>query len=376
MTMHRFSHPAPSAVLLALFFPALTSAGPACSKATVPISAAPEVPPVASLASAAPVTAVEADAEAPPATATGKPTISARRVEADGLWVGDFAVLSGPAPGHADGVIAALGWSQDYWLYVVAVDVASAHETTRVRIAHQDGQHITMITKAAHGIVVADQGESSLELTWVDDALAVVSHRTLAGFGVEAHRLRGFQGFDDRLLLVDRGSGVRARTTTVRVLDDHGALLSQHACQGGLHEPGDAEFGRVGDQVLLVNLNGDRDDDGRVPVCGFHLHGPARWREATLPFGYIGARSDAFYFRDGTSGTERALSEDLRLTRQEAPKEEPTKGEESETPTCTGLTGTAAWQVAAVGDAQVIHMISCCGDESPGGLFVCGPAPR
>ena len=137
-------------------------------------------------------------------------------VEADGLVLGDFAVAAPPGPGHPDGILGALGWTngQPADVHVVSIDVATAKELGRVRVGPAGGV-ATMIAAAPGGVAVANRSDKAIELTWVDAGSAVRARRSLPVVGGErSSRLRGFAGFDDRL--VDRGERLPRRSRNRR----------------------------------------------------------------------------------------------------------------------------------------------------------------
>jgi hypothetical protein len=311
----------------------------ACSKPAPTFVASPalQAPPATGSASAASVVQLDAGAadDAPVAAGARR----ARLVEAKGIDLGDFAVASEPDGRHAMGVVAALGWPTQAptAVFAVAIDVATVAEISRLPIGPVEHDGTTMITRWPRGVVVANQRKTALDLTWVTwaaEGLSITAQRPVPGLGVDQqYELRGFAGFDDRLVLAS--SSRDGKTTALRILDDKASVLSTHVCHGGLFAPGDAHVARRGDEVVLTNMLGDSG----LPVCAGHLHGDPRWRDAVLPSGTL----------------EEQASVPLA--------------------TCTGLTGTAPWQSEVLGGATVIHMISCCGDPNPGGLFVCPPAP-
>jgi len=323
----------------AVFFPAAVFLLLACSQPapTFVESPALRAPPATGSASAAPAVPLDAGAAGDGPMAAG--ARRAKLVEAKGLDLGDFAVASEPGGRHAMGVVAALGWPTQAPtdVFAVAIDVATAAEISRLLIGPVEHDGTTMITRWPHGVVVANQRKTALDLTWVTwaaEGLSITAQRPVPGLGVDQqYELRGFAGFDDRVVLAS--SSRDGKTTSLRILDDEASVLSTHVCHGGLFAPGDAHMVRRDDEVVLTNMLGDSG----LPVCAGHLHGAPRWHDATLPFGVV--------------------------------------EEQASVPSaaCTGLSGTAPWQSEVLGGATVIHMISCCGDPSPGGLFVCPPAP-
>jgi hypothetical protein len=289
---------------------------------------------------------------------------AATRVEAVGLHLGAFAVAAPADASHPKGVIAAIAAQHEepFQLYVVTIDVATAAELRRVRLG--PGFSGAEITSVPGGVAVAAQSKTALELTWLDGGSVARRHRTLPGLGTElGFDLRGFAGYDDRLLLASGGR----ESVLVQVLDERGDVVSRHSCHGSLFDPGAATFGRMGDQAVLTNLmnTGGTEKDGS-PVCGVHLHGPPRWNEVRLPSGKFELLHDALYFRDAASDLARALGDDLRPTGPTSPDREPIP------PYCPGLPGSLPWQDEMVFGSLVIHMISCCGAESPEGIYICG----
>jgi len=248
--------------------------------------------------------------------------------KADGLALGAFASEQAPGDGHPMCVIASLGWSEAQ-LHVVAIDVATVHEVSRTEIGPASGAWIAAVPS---GVVVAAQRATSLDLIWVDASNRITARRSLPGLGAPSFDLRGFDAFDDRIVLASGGGG----TTDLTLLDERGSVVGRHACHGGLFRPGPATFARHGEHGVLVNML--RGDAGR-PVCSFSTRGAPRWRDVTLAAGAAG--DDPLAGDDGMPG-------------------------------CTRLTGTVPWQEGRVGGAIVVHMVACCGD-SGGGLFVCLP---
>jgi hypothetical protein len=152
------------------------------------------------------------------------------------------------------------------------------------------------------------------------------------------------------------------------LLDDGGKQLSSHVCRGGLFNPGNARFVRMGDEVVLSNLLFEEKDTFRPAVCGFFLHGPPRWREAQFPYGEIYDANGRVYFDSFEDESSwRSLTQDLRLGTADEVPEMPKA--------CWGLTGTGNWNYEVVGEYPVIWRIACCGD-SGGGLFICRPPPE
>jgi hypothetical protein len=291
------------------------------------------------------------------------PAWQATLVQANGLDVGDFAVAAGPEPEHPKGMISALGWtaSDPPDLYVVAIDVATVKEVGRVLIGPYDVTGAAMITSTPGGVVVALQGKTSIDLTWVDGGIVLGARRSLPGLGVDsAYDFRGFAGYDDRLVLADGGEGV-----TLRVLDQEAHLVARHKCHGTLFRPGPALLHRLAQEVVLTNLS---VEDRGTPICSVGLRRGTPWHEAWLPSGDLSVWEGALYFTAAATGFARALGPDLQPTGKPVTFPEETPG-----PGCSGLTGTTPWDEATVGGFGVVDMISCCGDPSPGGLFICRP---
>ena len=223
------------------------------------------------------------------------------------------------------------------------------------------------ISAAPEGAVVAHQRDRALDLVWIDADHCVQSAPTisLAGLGFASrYDLRGMAMFDDRIVLASGGNG----TTTLRVLDQHGTLLTRHDCHAGLFRPGQASLARVGDDVVVTNLlAGSRG----APVCAGQLHGKPRWRELTLPGGRLLVRDGVVYFQ-GADGailaTPRALDSNLQPTVPDPHA----KDEVASDDYCSGLTGEALDHEEKIHDRIFVHMMSCCGGP-PGGLFVCKP---
>jgi hypothetical protein len=286
----------------------------------------------------------------------------ATRVEAAGLTLGDFAVASPPDSEHAKGVIAALGWrglGDD--VFVVAIDVDTAREMGRTQIGPTDPEGSVKIAATPYGALVAVQGNAALELVWLDRGRSPSARRALRGLGVDSrYDLRGLAVFDDRIVLASGGDD----SVDVRLLDAKGNLLSTHACHGGLFRPGGATLVRMGDEVVVANMLVNHRDE--LPVCAGHLHGAPRWRDVSYKDGRIELRGGAAYVATG-DGPLKKLDENLRATGPEPGPVEATHGP------CEGLTGTAPWQEQTIENVGVVHMVSCCGDRSPGGLFICLP---
>jgi hypothetical protein len=330
-----------------------------CSRpsATLPIVAEPSPVEVSNDAS------VDAlDQEAVASSSDGGVRWLATRVEAAGVSLGEFALASPPDAEHGKGVIAALGWPRrGDDVLVVAIDVATARELGRVRLGPSDPEGSAMIASAPHGALAAVQGKAVLELVWLNEGLTISSRRALPGLGVDSrYDLRGLVMFDDRVVLAGGGT----TTVDVRVLDAKGNLLSRHSCHGVLFSPGTADLVRIGDEVVLANMVVNEKDD--LPVCAGHLHGAPRWRDVAIKNGRIEIHGDAVYVATG-DGPARRLDEALRPTGHELQPAESTHGP------CEGLTGTTSSQEETIGDVGIVHMVSCCGDRSPGGLFICLP---
>jgi hypothetical protein len=344
--------------------------GLACSRVT-PTDPASHPAPASSTraeaASAPPQPSASADAADDPLDASPQEDAApwqATRVQANGLYLGDFAVAAPAGPDHPRGIVSALGWSNDDApdVYAVAIDVATAREFERLRIGPSYDAGGAEIHSTSSGVVVALQGKTTFDLTWVEAGHILGAHRSLPGLGVDSHYdFRGFAAYGDRLVLADGGGdGVR-----LRILDDEGRLVSSHRCHGGLFRPGPAKLERVGDQIVLTNM---MIEENKKPVCSLSLHGGGTWHETRLPPGDVVVRRGALYFVREDGETARALGPDLRPTGKVMPL--PAETESSE---CSGLTGTSAWDEATVGGFPVVQMVSCCGDPSPGGLFVCRP---
>jgi hypothetical protein len=353
---------------------------PACSKAFRATPAPFSTPTI--VADTDPVRPGESPSDAgsdsqPDADVPSPGTAIARRLDAPGLALGNFALAAPAGAAHPNGVIDALAWTDDASqdLYAVAFDVATGRELGRVRIGPgnlEDEGEQEAISSVPGGVVLAAQGKTSMELYWLDAGAVIRSHRTLPGLGTELRfRLRGLVGFGDRIVMASDGS----RKVTVQLLDEKGSLLASHSCRGALYAPGSASFGQVGDQVVLTNLwNLDESSKANLNrVCGFHLHGSPRWNEALVPWGDYFERQGVLYFSETYSHVARAVSDDLRATGAELPRDQPAPEMK-----CSGLPGSARSQDGWIGHAEVIHLISCCGDERPTGIYVCSapePAP-
>ncbi len=302
------------------------------------------------------------------------------RVEVAGLELGEFVVVSPPSADHVDGIVAALAYPCDWTkhaAYFVRVDVATGKELSRTPIPYAESIRIAATKNA---IVVATKEEpAGLRLQWFDvEGRPAGGDRLLRGAGLPPNdEVRAFEGFDDRLVRVTRGreswaadkaQWVGPPLTIVRLLDADGRELSSHSCYGGLFAPGDALLTRRGDQIVLTNLLIESIDQ---PVCAFHLHDAPRWRGTVLRDArlvrHAGDLYSGGYDRRGDPVT-RVLTEDLRLGPIAA-------AEEDEPPPCWGLTGTTSWESASSGEARIVRTVSCCGDGSPDGLFICRP-PR
>jgi hypothetical protein len=301
-------------------------------------------------------------AQSPPAQ---EPPWQATLVQASGLDVGEFAVAAGPGPEHPKGMISALAWtaSDPPDLYVVTIDVATVQEVGRVLIGpyHSDESGAIRIASASGGVVVAWQGRTSIELTWVDGGLVLGARRNLPGLGVDsAYDFRGLADYGDRLVLADGGDAV-----TLRVLDQNAHLVARHKCHGTLFSPGPALFQRFAGQVVLINLS--MEDGGGTPICSVGLGRGTPWQEASLPWGEVTVSEGTLYFTVIATGLTRVLGPDLRPTGE--PVTLPKAAARFE---CSGLTGRG-WDSATVGGFEVVYTTSCCGEPSRGGLFVCRP---
>jgi hypothetical protein len=339
-----------------LLLATLLSTSPACSRRSASPPILPEpAPPAAPAAAAAAIDELDAADGA-----SDVPTAPlARLVEAAGLDLGTFAVASQPDAEHPRGVIAALGYAADS-VFAVAVDVATAREVGRTELGPSDPDWATMIAGTQEGVVVATQTKDALDLVWLDRGRSVASRKTLAGLGADTgYDLRGFAAFDGRLVLASGGNG----HVELRLLDAHGNLVGVHTCHGGLFRPGRADLVRVGDQVVLANMLSEGES---LPLCAASLHGAPRWRDATIRHGEVRFRSDGIAVAVD-DGPPRQLDAALRPTGPALPPEPPPDG-----PACKGVTGFP-WQGDSVGGAFVEYTISCCGDSSPSGLFICLP---
>jgi hypothetical protein len=300
----------------------------------------------------------------------GDPHWQATPVTVAGLAFGDFAVAAFPSREHPQGVIGALAFAASAndptAITLAAIDVGSGRELERHLIGYDADDGAVRIARTHRGVLVGHQRKSELQLTWFTDGTIEADSRSVPQLGAKKdQRLRGFAIFDDRIVLATGGAG----TTTAWILDDKGKLLTSHRCHGGLFDPGDADFVRMGDDVLVSNLT-PQEADG-VPVCAGRLHGPPRWREVTLRGGQLEVGPGGLYFsRFGGADHAKvsALDEDLQPTGLPPP---PAKAPVSAAP-CDGLTGTIAQHIEEVGGLTVVSMEACCGDEG-GGLFVCRP---
>ncbi len=349
----------------------------ACSKPAPTFVESPALRALPATGSASAASAVPLDAGAADDGPMAAGARRAKLVEAKGIDLGDFAVASEPGGRHAMGVVAALGWPTQAptEVFAVAIDVATVAEIGRLPLGPVEHDGTTMITRWPHGVVVANQRKTALDLTWVTwaaEGLSITAQRPVPGLGVDQqYELRGFAGFDDRVVLAS--SSRDGKTTSLRILDDKATVLSTHVCHGGLFAPGDAHMARRGDEIVLMNMLGDSGS----PVCAGHLHGAPRWHDANLPFGTLEERDGRIYFvsRESSAPGTRVLGEDLRPDGPDVSGPDVPGDASVPSAACPGLSGTAPWQSQALGGATVIHMISCCGDPSPGGLFVCPPAP-
>jgi hypothetical protein len=338
----------------ALLIATLVSASLACSRRSSP-------PPIVAepASSAASGDAASAAAEQQDSSNAGTALI-ARRVDAVGLHLGSFAVASPPDAAHPWGVVAALGYEPGA-VSAVTIDVATAHELARLKLGPSDPNWATKIAGTQQGVVVATQTQAPLDLVWLDRGATVASKRVFPGLGADArYDLRGFAVFDDRIVLASGGDS----SVELRLLDAQGNLLGTHTCHGELFRPGRADLVRIGDQVVLANMLSERET---LPLCAGRLHGAARWRDATIRHGEVRFRDDGLAVAIDY-GPERRLDDALRPTGPALPPEAV-----PDRPGCDGLTGTAPWQSYTVGGIDVVYMISCCGDPSPGGLFICLP---
>jgi hypothetical protein len=342
----------------ALLIATLVSTSMACSRRSSPPPIVAE-PASSAVSGAAPSAAAEQQ-DAPERASDAGTGWLARRVDAAGLDLGTFAVASPPDAAHPRGVIAALGYVPGA-VSAVTIDVATARELGRLKLGPSDPEWATEIAATQQGVVVAIQTKAALDLVWLDRGATVASRRAFRGLGADAgYDLRGFAVFDDRIVLASGGNS----SVELRILDAQGNLLSTHTCHGGLFRPGRADLVRMGDQVVLANMLSERE---MLPLCAGHLHGAVRWHDATIRHGDIRFRDDGIAVAI-EYGPERRLDDALRPTGPALPPEAV-----PDRPGCDGLTGTAPWQGDIVGGVDVVYMVSCCGDPSPGGLFICLP---
>ncbi len=325
--------------------------------------------PAAASASSQP-TPVPHPAAVAPSDGSGRSPIplgQAVNLTVKGLQLGGVAVAAEPTSEHPRGVVAALGWPDSPGdVSSVAIDVATAAEIGRVRVSSiEEGGHV-FITRAPRGVVIAIQGKT-IDLVWVDGGTSLGARRTVPGnWRAHDNEIRGFEAHGDRLVMALGGDG----TTTLLLLDDRGALLSQHACRGSLFAPGRATFVQHGDQILISNF---MTTDAGQPVCAGYLHGPPRWRDAVLRGRLVWVSPTEARFESHDYSTRRALDENLQPTGPVLP--EPKGGDASTADKyCDGITGIP-WDWADVGGARVEHTVSCCGDPTPTGFFICPLEP-
>jgi len=291
-------------------------------------------------------------------------------VTLDGAYLGDFAVAGPPGGDHPRGVVAALAYTEPHddksFVTVVAIDLDDGRVLARSPIGYATLDTITQIASTPRGVVVAQQQETGLELSWFTGGTTDADSRTLAALAPKKDQnLRAVKTFGDRMVLATGGYG----TTTVWILDAQGRLLTSHACHGALFAPGPAQLVQMGDDVLVTNFLTEGPNGDRVPVCAGRLHGPPRWREVTLHDGRLAPGVGGVYFtRNGGAdkATTKALDDNLQPTGlPPPPATTPGRGVD-----CAGLTGTIARHAEQVGGLWVVDMEACCGDTG-GGLFIC-----
>jgi len=201
----------------------------------------------------------------------------------------------------------------------------------------------------------------------IDADRCVQSAPTISLFGLgfkSRYDFRGMAMYGDRIVLASGGNG----TTTLRILDEHGTLLTRHDCHAGLVRPGEASLARVGDDVVVTNLYAE---SSAAPVCAGQLHGRPRWRELTLPGGQLLTRDGVVYFQ-GYDGAILAAPRALDSNLQPTVPDPQANVEVANDDRCSGLTGEALEHEEKIHDRIFVHMTSCCGGP-PGGLFVCKP---
>ncbi len=286
----------------------------------------------------------------------------------------DFAVASPPGAGHPKGTIAALSRAADCESGLVEIDLAALTELGHVCLGPS---RKAMVASAEGGVVVAEQVDDALRVTWFDAAGATLTARskgTLAG-ALSSVELYGLAVVRGRAVVVDD-------TAHALVVDDHARLVARHTCPGDIFHPGIAEVEVWGEVAVLTNLVHLGDDGTRPdkPVCAFGVDEAAATRKARLPDPNLAVFVDdgALYYGE-PSGSARRLSADLRpsgpagpLPARDAAGADAT-GSQSWRGGCPGVTGTAVKKARRVGGLWVVQTVSCCGDEAPSGLFVCEP---
>jgi len=337
---------------------------PPGSPPAVPAAAATAPSTVMALPSAP---AVGASASAAPVASARVPTSNVRLLHG----LGDFAVATPPVAAYPKGTLAALSSGVDNApLQVVEVDLATATEVGRVALAPAEQ---AMIAPAEHGVVVASTQGKTLSVTWLDGARTVRATHRVEGFGAgggNVGELFGLSVIAGHVVIVDGQAHAM-------VVDDRGKVVAKHTGQGGLFHPGTAEILTWGSRAVVANLIGDwTHEPVHQPVCAFRADGPGPTLKATLPEPRASffVQGGSLYAR-GDDGGVHQLGDDLK-PRADAVHLPETDGADAQSATrvCRGLTGTAIRQSQKVGDLWVVHSISCCGDESPGGLFLCDPS--
>ncbi|MGD0529665.1 MAG: hypothetical protein ABSE49_31300, partial [Polyangiaceae bacterium] len=314
----------------------------------------------------------EADADAG-ADADDRARWRASRIEMDGQILTVFVHASWSSPAHPQGTVAALGSDvapdrREWRVSVACIDVGSGRAFARVPVGAMDFSAGAYLSAAPAGALVALQRDRALDLVSIDADGCVQSAPTisLAGLGLESrYDFRGMAMFGDRIVLASGGNG----TTTLRILDEHGTLLTRHDCHAGLFRPGEAGLARVGDDVVVTNLFAE---SGAAPVCAGQLHGTPRWRELTLPGGRLFAREGVVYFQ-GYDGAILAAPRALDSNLQPTVPDPQASVEVASDDHCSGLTGEVLEHAERIHDRIFMHMTSCCGGP-PGGLFVCKPS--
>jgi hypothetical protein len=322
----------------------------------------------------------------------------ATRIGPKDMNFGDFAVSSPPSADHPKGTLVALGWGQwaeaaghagktgkqpESGLLVVEIDLAS---TAPIGTLAMGAPERVRLLRADSGPVMAAQETNALDLVWLDGARAVRARHRVPQLGTGGgFQLAIFAAMGERLILVgaDLDAGP-VSSTSIFVLDNEGHIIARHKCHGGLGPQGEnVSVEAWGDRAVIQLW------DDPTPVCAFRLDRNARTIQATFPQPiWVETRgSELLLHFTSTGGLDlvQPLGDDLKPRGRAKPdtredfdplivvEQARARGKPSR---CSGITGTAIWQKQLVEGLLVVRTISCCGDTSPAGLFVCDPGPQ